>query len=85
MPQRESQTATKMESSVMKNQGKEVPKMVKDPVCRMTVDEKRAPAKSDYMGKTYYFCSLACKKAFDDNPAKYVGGSRVTAYNGHHM
>jgi YHS domain-containing protein len=29
--------------------------MAKDPVCGMTVDEKKAAAKSEYMGKTYYF------------------------------
>ena len=27
---------------------------VKDPVCGMEVDPKTAPAKSEYMGKTYY-------------------------------
>ncbi len=51
--------------------------MAKDPVCGMEVDEKKAPAKSEYIGKTYYFCSLGCKRAFDANPAKYVkGGER---------
>jgi YHS domain-containing protein len=47
-------------------------KMAKDPVCGMTVDEKKAPAKSDYNGKTYYFCNPSCKKAFDADPSKYV-------------
>ncbi len=47
---------------------------VKDPVCGMDVDPKTAPATSEHMGKTYYFCSLACKKTFDANPAKYTGG-----------
>ena len=46
--------------------------MVTDPVCGMKVDEKKAAAKSDHMGKTYYFCSLACKKAFDKDPEKYL-------------
>ncbi|MEM2118630.1 MAG: YHS domain-containing protein [Candidatus Bathyarchaeia archaeon] len=46
--------------------------MAKDPVCGMTVDEKTAKIKSDYMGKTYYFCNQSCKTAFDKNPAKYV-------------
>lgn len=75
----------KTESSIMKKQEKEVSKMVKDPVCGMKVDEKKAPAKSDYMGKTYYFCAVACKKAFDQNPAKYAEGSHVAAHSGHHM
>lgn len=48
--------------------------MAKDPVCGMTVDEKTAKFKSEHMGKTYYFCSSACKASFDENPTKYVGG-----------
>ncbi len=48
--------------------------MAKDPVCGMEVDEKTAPAKSEHMGKTYYFCAPGCKKAFDENPTKYTGG-----------
>ena len=47
--------------------------MAKDPVCGMEVDEKTAAAKSEYNGKTYYFCALGCKKAFDENPTKYIG------------
>ena len=46
--------------------------MAKDPVCGMEVDEKKAAAKSEYMGKTYYFCAPGCKKAFDENPEKYL-------------
>ncbi len=51
---------------------KEEGKMVKDPVCGMMVDEKHAAAQSEYRGKTYYFCSQGCKKAFDRDPEKYV-------------
>jgi YHS domain-containing protein len=46
--------------------------MVKDPVCGMEVDPKTAANKSDYKGQTYYFCSPEDKKAFDQNPEKYV-------------
>ena len=46
--------------------------MTKDPVCNMTVDEKTAKFKSDFGGKTYYFCSSQCKSNFDKNPAKYI-------------
>jgi len=46
--------------------------MAKDPVCGMEVDEKKAAAKSEHMGKTYYFCARGCKKAFDENPEKYL-------------
>ncbi|PMP73271.1 MAG: hypothetical protein C0180_07190 [Aciduliprofundum sp.] len=45
--------------------------MVKDPVCGMEVKED-TKFRSDYNGKTYYFCSESCKKQFDKNPEKYV-------------
>lgn len=45
---------------------------VKDLVCGMEIDPNTAAGKSEYMGKTYYFCSPGCKKAFDANPTKYV-------------
>ncbi len=43
-----------------------------DPVCKMEVDPKTAKYKSDYKGKTYYFCAPGCKKSFDENPKKFV-------------
>ena len=49
--------------------------MAKDPVCGMMVDEKKAKLKSDYNGKTFYFCAASCKATFDKNPAKFAGAS----------
>ncbi len=46
--------------------------MAIDPVCNMVVGEKKAAATSEYKGKKYYFCSVACKKAFDQKPEKYL-------------
>ncbi len=71
-------------SSAMK-ETRELRKMVKDPVCGMEVDEKSAPAKSLYMGKAYYFCSLDCKRIFD--AAKYAGsgGHEMAGHGGHMM
>ncbi len=46
--------------------------MAKDPVCKMEVNEKMAKWKSDYKGKTYYFCNPSCKSTFEKNPTKYV-------------
>jgi YHS domain-containing protein len=46
--------------------------MEKDPVCGMDVDPKTATWKSEYQGKTYYFCAPGCKADFDKNPQKYV-------------
>lgn len=45
---------------------------VKDPVCGMTLEPKQAAAKTEYQGKTYYFCSPGCRAAFERNPAKYT-------------
>ncbi|UGV40772.1 YHS domain-containing protein [Methanococcoides orientis] len=44
--------------------------LVKDPVCGMSIDKRTAKFKSEYNGETYYFCSLSCKKTFDENPEK---------------
>lgn len=59
---------------------------IKDPVCGMDVTPESAAAKSEYKGKTYYFCSPGCKKAFDTNPEKYVGksGSEQHEHHSHH-
>jgi YHS domain-containing protein len=46
--------------------------MAKDPVCGMMVDEKTAAGKSEYQGKTYYFCAPVCKTKFDANPGQYL-------------
>ncbi len=46
--------------------------MVQDPVCKMSVDEDKAAATSEYKGKTYYFCAAGCKDAFEKEPEKYV-------------
>ncbi len=47
--------------------------METDPVCHMQVDPTKAAGKSEHDGRTYYFCSLACKNRFDANPAQYTG------------
>ena len=44
-----------------------------DPVCGMDIDPGTAAGTSEYQGKTYYFCSLGCKKSFDKEPEKYLG------------
>ena len=47
--------------------------VAKDPVCGMMVDENKAAGKSEYQGRTYYFCAPVCKAKFDSNPANYAG------------
>jgi len=51
--------------------------MVKDPVCGMDVDPKRAEYKLTYQGQEYYFCSKACMEEFSRDPKRYLSG-------GHH-
>ncbi len=46
--------------------------MAKDPVCGMMVDETKAAGRSEYEGKTYFFCAQGCKAAFDKDPKRYL-------------
>lgn len=43
-----------------------------DPVCGMQVDPATAAGSSEYQGKTYYFCSMGCKRQFDKDPQSYT-------------
>ncbi|MBN2339350.1 MAG: YHS domain-containing protein, partial [Acidobacteria bacterium] len=46
---------------------------VKDLVCGMDVDpDSDRTLKTEYQGKTYYFCTEMCRERFDANPEKYV-------------
>ena len=45
--------------------------MAKDPVCGMEVDEQQA-RKSEYQGRTYYFCSPGCQQRFEGDPTRYA-------------
>jgi YHS domain-containing protein len=47
-------------------------KMSIDPVCGMEVNSKTSNWVTDYKGKTYYFCSEGCMKAFNMNPDHYL-------------
>ncbi len=58
--------------------------MAIDPVCGMEVDEKTAAGKSEYKGKTYYFCAPGCKASFDKDPEKYLSGEAPAGAHGHH-
>jgi len=48
--------------------------VAKDPVCGMDVNPEKA-ATAVYEGTTYYFCAPGCRKAFGENPTKYLGNS----------
>ena len=51
----------------------EVLAMVTDPVCGMRIDPDDAAATVEHDGKTYYFCSEACRDAFIADPDAYTG------------
>ncbi|ELY79573.1 permease [Natrinema gari] len=46
------------------------PGQYRDPVCGMRTDDDVPSAAHD--GETYYFCSIACKRAFEDSPADFA-------------
>jgi Cu+-exporting ATPase len=42
-----------------------------DPVCGMVIDSETAAARTTYEGQEYFFCSIECKRAFDQSPETY--------------
>jgi P-type Cu+ transporter len=50
-----------------------------DPVCGMTVDPRTAPGRTDYQGRTYYFCNPHCLERFQADPEHYLSSSAETA------
>ena len=49
------------------------PRLVKDPVCGMSVDPASAPARREHAGETYSFCSVSCARKFEAAPEDYLG------------
>jgi P-type Cu+ transporter len=47
--------------------------LARDPVCGTEVDATGAPYGVDYRGVWYCFCTLTCKRQFEDDPPRYVG------------
>jgi len=45
---------------------------VRDPVCDMEVSRTTAVEECIYKGKAYYFCAGTCRKAFLEEPEKYI-------------
>ena len=44
---------------------------VKDPVCGMEFEAREAEAREEHGGRTFYFCSDACRDAFVANPDRW--------------
>ena len=49
----------------------------KDPICGMTVEKSKAKYKTDFQGKTFYFCCAGCKQKFEQSPERYVGVAKA--------
>jgi P-type Cu+ transporter len=53
------------------------PKLVKDPVCGMSVDPAKAAGSFPFEGNTYHFCSRGCVAKFQSDPEKYLHPAAV--------
>jgi Cu+-exporting ATPase len=47
-------------------------KIVRDPVCGMSVDPATSRHRFDYRGETHHFCSAGCRTKFAGDPAQYL-------------
>jgi YHS domain-containing protein len=45
-----------------------------DPVCGMQVETATAPARAEYQGNVFWFCSDRCETKFVEAPARYADG-----------
>lgn len=48
--------------------------MPMDPVCGKQITDMTDAPKTEYKGKTYFFESAECKRAFEDDPRRYASG-----------
>ena len=51
--------------------------MVIDPVCGMHINRNHAPASTQYVGKTYYFCVAECRQKFLADPDRDASERRT--------
>ncbi|NOY78639.1 MAG: YHS domain-containing protein [Calditrichaeota bacterium] len=56
----------------MKGMAAKAAEFAVDPVCGMKVNPKSAKYKTNYKGKTYYFCAKDDLNTFKKNPSKYI-------------
>ena len=47
-------------------------RVVKDPVCGMSIDPTTAKFSAEHAGETHYFCSVKCHDKFKADPAAYL-------------
>jgi YHS domain-containing protein len=53
--------------------------LVADPVCGMSVDSATATLTATFEGETYYFCSPACKKDFEEDPSEILAAAAAAS------
>lgn len=46
--------------------------IVKDPVCGMEMEKKKAKETAEYHGRNFYFCNPGCKRVFLEKPESYT-------------
>jgi Cu+-exporting ATPase len=51
---------------------KDAKTLIRDPVCGMQIDPKKAAASRSHEGQTFYFCSPGCAKTFDSDPHRFA-------------
>jgi Cu+-exporting ATPase len=44
----------------------------------MTVDRSKTPYRSEYAGRTFYFCGAGCKASFDVEPEHFTQTRSLT-------
>lgn len=55
------------------------PEPVKDPVCGMSVNPATAKHRTEYEGRTYFFCCAGCREKFIADPERYLHGKEDDA------
>lgn len=50
--------------------------LLKDPVCEMEIYPRNGAETSGYQGQTYSLFSADCKRAFNKNPAEFLGSMK---------
>src|SRR4029077_1778950 len=47
-------------------------KIVRDPVCGMTVDPQAGKRTAEHAGRLFHFCSANCRARFEAEPGRYL-------------
>lgn len=58
--------------------------MIHDPVCGMEIKDPSKAEKTEYKGKTHYFCTPLCKVQFEQEPEKYIKKDDGDEHSHHH-